>query len=283
MLSAALQLLRPTQWLKSLFVLSGLVYSQQFEHSAAVLYACVAFALISSAIYIYNDLHDIHEDQQHPLKRLRPLASGRITASRALLMMGSLAVFSGVLAYSVSLNLLLIIGSYVLLNLFYNHIGKQIPWLDVFCISAGFFLRVAAGTWGVGIPLSFWLGLTATLLSFYLALSKRLLELQQRQAHEGRSVLLKYNRRSMRYGFMVSALLCPLVYASYVIQVHAHSLWFVLSIIPVALGMGQFTRAVLSEKILIDDPLQILAYDRWIQLYVSLFFLLSFRAIWDAQ
>ncbi|HET7478884.1 MAG TPA: decaprenyl-phosphate phosphoribosyltransferase [Rubrobacteraceae bacterium] len=176
-----LRLARPKQWTKNGFVMAGLVFSGKALSASPVLDAVLAFAafcLLSSAVYAANDVLDIEEDRKHPLKRLRPVASGEISARSALtfaflLAAGGLAVaFFGVNP-GVGIAGLAYIG----LQAVYTTLLKHMAILDVMSISAGFVIRALAGVVAVGSPVSPWLIVCTGLLTLFLGFSKRRHEL----------------------------------------------------------------------------------------------------------
>lgn len=175
-----LKLLRPHQWVKSGFVFVGLLFGHAWHDTELVMQvvlAATAFALAASAIYVVNDLSDRERDREHPKKRHRPLASGAVSVTQALLLAGACLVASLMLAHAVSNVVLLIILFYVALNVAYSAGLKHVVLLDVFIISAGFMLRILAGTLGVGIAPSHWLLLCGLMLTLFLGFAKRRAEI----------------------------------------------------------------------------------------------------------
>ena len=176
---AWLYLLRIHQWPKNLFVLGGLLFGARWLDSvarAAALETLALFCLASSLVYLWNDLHDLEADKRHPLKRQRPLPSGRISirAAQAALVLGLvvLALWLGLERPAASLHVVL----YLLLNLGYSLGLKHVPVLDLLLITAGFVLRVLAGTQAVNVPTSSWILLCSGALAFFLAVAKRRLD-----------------------------------------------------------------------------------------------------------
>jgi 4-hydroxybenzoate polyprenyltransferase len=190
-----LALLRPRQWVKNLFVLAPLLFAGEFANPHAitqVLVAAVIFCLASSAVYIVNDIHDIRHDQLHPKKRFtRPLASGAVPLSSALLMLLMLygVIFSNLFQMP---QVSLVVAAYIVLNLAYTFVLKQQPVLDLFTIAIGFVLRVFAGAVALHVPVSAWMFITTLCLALYLASVKRRQELRQ-SGSAGRSVLQRYS------------------------------------------------------------------------------------------
>jgi 4-hydroxybenzoate polyprenyltransferase len=192
-----LRLMRPLQWIKNGFVFTGILFSQSLQNSQLllqVIMAAVAFSLVSSCIYIVNDIVDCESDRAHPQKKNRPLPSGKVTLSFAI----PLAIVIGLLGFFLSiwtsLKVFVIILFYVLLNIAYTVRFKHVVILDVFCISAGFMLRILAGTIGVGIPPSNWLLLCGLMVTLFLGFAKRRAEIiaLSDNKEEHRRVLANY-------------------------------------------------------------------------------------------
>ncbi|HEX5803736.1 MAG TPA: decaprenyl-phosphate phosphoribosyltransferase [Azospira sp.] len=197
-MKAWIKLLRPHQWLKSGFVFVGLVFGHAWNDGpvvAQVLLAAAAFSLAASAVYVGNDLADREQDRQHPQKRRRPLASGAISVGAALGVGLFCLAAAGVLAWLASPTVLAIILAYLLLNVGYTLGLKHVVLLDVFIISAGFMLRLLAGTLGVGIAPSHWLLLCGLMITLFLGFAKRRAELMALEDGAGghRQVLEEYD------------------------------------------------------------------------------------------
>ncbi len=176
-----LALMRVKQWTKNLFVFVGLIFAHRIHESelvARVVMATIAFCLVSSAVYVLNDLVDQDRDRKHPTKRFRPIASGEVSFRMAGGLLGLLAFAGLALAYAVGPYVFALIASYVLLNLFYSFYAKSVVILDVFCIAIGFMIRLFVGTVGVGIPPSPWLFICGLLVTLFLGFAKRRAEFQ---------------------------------------------------------------------------------------------------------
>lgn len=207
--------MRPKQWIKNLSLFVGIVFAQRLlsvvSFERAVL-AFAAFCAASSFIYLFNDLLDLENDRQHPIKRNRPLASGRLPISWAIAMMGVLILVCAVLTGSIYVipipspdifasvggaNALftLSIASYLVLMVLYGVRLKHVVLLDVFIIAGGFVLRILAGAVVIPVSISPWLYLVTILLSLFLALNKRRHELSllQGQASTHRLILKEYS------------------------------------------------------------------------------------------
>ena len=176
MIRPLVQSLRPAQWAKNLFVLAPLVFGDLLLVQRAALravLALVAFCCASSVVYLVNDLRDREEDRRHPLKRLRPLASGTLGVPAAVAALVALAAAAALLAVYLGRPFLLILGTYLLLNVLYTLWFKHMVILDVMSISLGFVLRVEAGARATGVEVSRWLFLCTVFLALFLAFSKR--------------------------------------------------------------------------------------------------------------
>lgn len=175
-------LMRPHQWVKNGFVLIGLIFGHAWSQPAivqAVLFTFAAFCLASSAVYVFNDLLDREQDRLHPTKRQRPLAAGTVTSGEARVLMVILLTGALLLARHADTRVAIYIGAYLLLNLLYSLRLKQVVLLDIFCISAGFMLRILAGTDGIGIPPSNWLLFCGLWTTLFLGFIKRRAELSR--------------------------------------------------------------------------------------------------------
>ena len=175
-----LRLMRPHQWVKNGFVFTGLLFGHAWHNPhlfAHVMIAFVAFCLVSSAIYTVNDIVDLEQDKQHPKKSGRPLASGQVSISAAVMLALLLATSGLFLASRVSTTVLIILVGYALMNIAYSLWLKHVVILDVFIIATGFMLRILAGTLGVGIPPSQWLLLCGLMVTLFLGFTKRRAEI----------------------------------------------------------------------------------------------------------
>lgn len=175
-----LLLLRPQQWVKNGFVLAPLLFSGrmlQVDSIRLALEACASFCLVASAVYVFNDVMDRERDRAHPVKRLRPVASGRISAGAALPVALALGVVGLGLGWLVHPTVGAILGSYLGLNLLYTLRLKQVVLLDVFSIATFFVLRLLAGAEAIQVVPSIWLILCGGLLALYLGFAKRRHEL----------------------------------------------------------------------------------------------------------
>jgi len=190
--------LRPQQWVKNGFVFAALIFSRSitdWHRNGRVAAGAFLFCLMSSAVYLLNDMLDVREDRIHPLKKMRPLASGRLgvgTASIVAIVLATLSLYG---AWLLDHTFFIILVAYALINVLYSWALKRIVLLDVFVISAGFVLRVVSGGVIIHVEISPWLVVCATLLALFLALSKRRHELVVlgKEAGDHRSILARYS------------------------------------------------------------------------------------------
>ncbi len=175
-----LLLLRPQQWVKNLFVFAGLAFGAKLTDANAVAAALLGFALlclVSSTVYIVNDIHDRAEDRLHPRKCKRPLASGAVTVSTAWAMAAGLLLVGLGGSYLLDRGFALVVLAYLLLQVAYTFALKQMVLLDVIAIGLGFVLRAVAGGVLVHVPISHWLVLCTFTLCLFMGFSKRRCEL----------------------------------------------------------------------------------------------------------
>jgi 4-hydroxybenzoate polyprenyltransferase len=175
-----IQLLRPLQWLKNVFVFVPIFFSNnllKLDYFGPTLIVFVAFCLISSSIYCFNDLRDVEADRLHPRKCHRPIAAGKVSVKGGYTMMVICLIVSfALLPFAKSVNtpyLYIIIGGYWLMNIVYCLKVKKIAILDVLTIAIGFVMRVLIGGMVVDIWVSYWLVMMTFLVTLFLALSKR--------------------------------------------------------------------------------------------------------------
>lgn len=192
-----IRLMRPVQWAKNSFVFTGFLFGEQFhnlELLSRVVLAAIAFCFISSSIYIANDIVDSDNDYAHPRKKHRPIPSGLVTIPCAIGLASLLSVVGLSFGFLVSYKVVIILVLYSLLNVFYTFRWKHVVIVDVFCISAGFMLRILAGTVGVDIPPSQWLLLCGMMITLFLGFAKRRAEVISlaENKEEHRKVLESY-------------------------------------------------------------------------------------------
>ena len=199
MLYQIIKSMRPRQWTKNVFLLAALVFDQQLTNWSSLkisLLGFFIFCLVSGSVYLLNDIIDIDADRQHPLKKLRPIAAGKLSIHAAGISAGIILSLSFTLAYLLSLNFFIVAAIYLLTNILYSRWLKHIPILDVLIIALGFVLRVAAGVSLIEVErFSPWLYVVMTLGALYLGFGKRRAELAclAEKAENHRKVLNGYS------------------------------------------------------------------------------------------
>ena len=174
-----IKLLRPEQWVKNLFVFVPAFFSGSIGDSDRLLpalMAFVAFSLVASAVYCLNDIIDADDDRRHPLKRLRPVASGAVSVGRAYALMAAALALSALALWAMPAGragVAVVVGGYFALNVAYCLWLKRHSIVDVCVIAVGFVLRLAAGGVASGVYLSHWVVLMTFLVTLFLALAKR--------------------------------------------------------------------------------------------------------------
>ncbi len=190
--------LRPKQWIKNFFIFATLFFSKNLFNPILVskfLLAFVLFCLLTSAVYLINDILDLEKDRLHPQKKKRPIPAGEVSTRNALLLSIVLAVLSLSLSFFIGITFFLISLFYLVLNLLYSFILKKLVIVDVFSIAIGFVLRILAGSAIADIYVSNWLIICTFMLSLFLGFTKRRHELVSLDgiADSHRSILSEYN------------------------------------------------------------------------------------------
>src|SRR6266498_2782451 len=181
MLKALIKTMRPRQWTKNGFVFFGLIFDKQLFLLGPLLRTIEGFALfclISSAVYLFNDIADVEADRNHPEKKFRPIASGKLSIPVALTAAWILTFIATVIGYLLSPMFAFFLALYLVTNLLYSRWLKHISILDVLIVSSGFVLRVAAGVALITVErFSPWLYIVTVLFSLYIGLGKRRAEM----------------------------------------------------------------------------------------------------------
>jgi 4-hydroxybenzoate polyprenyltransferase len=198
MLRAILKTMRPRQWTKNIFVLAAVVFDRQLDHPQALLHSIAGmllFCLLSSIVYIINDIVDVEADRVHPSKRNRPIASGILPIRVAIITTVVLSLLTIPFAFWLSPSFALIALIYLLVNLAYSTRLKHVPIVDVLILALCYVLRVGAGVTLISVErFSPWLYIVMTLLALYLGFGKRRAELAllAGESHTHRRVLDGY-------------------------------------------------------------------------------------------
>ena len=262
---------RPRQWLKNASLYAALVFSGFFfydfpRYLLQVTGAFIAFTLVTSSIYIVNDIADRESDRKHPFKRKRPIASGELSIQTALTAVVFCFLAALVFSWLLSPFLTLVMMGYVALQIAYSFYLKHIAILDVLSIAAGFMLRIYAGAVVVNLHMSVWFLLTVLSASLFIAVAKRQSERTLMSANEAgfqtRKSLEKYSIRLLDIYTSMFANATWLTYALFAFQrediVEQGSIPTLMQYIP---------RAFTAEKwLMLTVPLVIYIVMRYLQL-----------------
>ena len=261
MFKAWFTLVRPVHWVKNLFVLAPLLFAQQLFVSdllASALIAMLLFCLLSSSVYIYNDVQDADQDRAHPLKAMRPIAAGLIRPTLALSVSVIIAAFSLAAAFALNPRFGLIGVAYLIINFLYSCWLKRVAFLDAGIIATGFVLRVVGGALAIGVVVSVWLVVCTFCLACLLAFGKRRHELETISGQltgghtQSRPALAGYSRASLRLVEWILAGVTVLSYFLYtvapgtVMKFHTYNLVFTLPF-PI-LGILRYLQLVQAKR-----------------------------------
>jgi 4-hydroxybenzoate polyprenyltransferase len=231
MVSNLVRLLRIHQWLKNLMLyfppfLGGTFFLDCITPWALLPF--LAFCTTSSATYILNDLFDKENDSHHPDKRTRPIASGRVSTISALMLVAVLLIFSMMIAWNISGSFHFILAAYLVVSVSYSAKLKDVVLVDIFCISAGFLLRLQAGGAAFDVVISEWLFLSVFLLSVFLSTGKRLAEKQRlgNGARHHRKALMAYPHGFLEGIMYMTGSTVLVTYTMYVISRHSSLLLY---------------------------------------------------------
>jgi 4-hydroxybenzoate polyprenyltransferase len=212
--------LRPHQWTKNLLLFAALGFSKHLFDPGPLWRASLAFAvfcLLSGTVYLVNDVVDVAQDRLHPLKRLRPIASGALSVGAARLFAALLGVASLLGSLLLGPGFVACAAAYLVLNLLYTLLLKHLVVVDVLSVSLGFVLRGVAGAVAIGVQISDWLLICTFLLAVFLSLSKRRHELTSLSdsAREHRKILEEYSPYLLDQMIAVVTASCVTAYAIY--------------------------------------------------------------------
>jgi len=252
MLVAMLKTLRPHQWIKNVFVFAPVVFAQEADTVSLLtrsISAVLVFCIAAGAVYTLNDNVDVEKGRDHPVKKNRPIASGRLPVRIAAAYMAFLFAISVAGAVFLGIPFTLIAVAYIIQNLGYSFWLKNIVYVDVTCIASGFLFRVLAGCFAAEVVPSFWLLVCTFLLALFLALGKRRGELKAGlEAPRHRSVLKSYAPRTVTVLMYVVAVLTAAAYTAWTLAPHTQEFfetrWFVATVPFVLFGLVRFTMIV---------------------------------------
>jgi 4-hydroxybenzoate polyprenyltransferase len=286
-----LRMLRPAQWSKNFFLFAGLVFGRRLSDPGSVALALAAFAcfcLLSSSVYIFNDIHDREEDRLHPRKRCRPVASGEVSPAAAAVYASALAAAGLATAWLLSPGLAIVGIAYLALQTAYTLVVKHLVLLDVICLGLGFVLRAVAGAVAVNVEISHWLVICTFTLCLFMGFSKRRCELNALaenspdQAGRHRRTLALYTPELLNHfttltaGIAVVSFMLYATDARTVREFHTHYLVYTLPAVVYAI----FRFAYLVEHGRVDGPTEVLLRDRPFQIALALWTLAAVSIVY---
>ena len=281
-----IKILRTPHYIKNILILLPLFFSGEFIDSYKLLNALkafVAFSFCASAIYIFNDYHDVKSDRKHPKKKYRPLASGLISKSDALLLMNFLLAVGLILMFSISLVSSIFLLSYIILNLLYSFKLKQIALLDITIIAIGFVLRLFVGSYAYNVKLSPSIVLITFLLAIFLALAKRRDDvfIQNKTGKKIRNSIDGYNLELINGAMLIMSTIVIITYLQYTTSYETINKFgnnnLYLTTLFVIFGIMRYLQITFVEKNS-GSPTEIFLNDKIIQINFFLWFL-SFLSI----
>jgi len=272
--------LRPVQCIKNLFIFLPLVFGKKiflFPNNVKTVFAFFIFSMAAGVVYLVNDIIDIDSDRVHPIKRLRPIASGKITKKQAIYTACILTIVSLGCSFALNTYFGWVIICYLGFNLLYSKFLKKLVIIDVFCVGAFFLIRIIAGSVIAEVRPSYWLVILTVLLALFLAFNKRRQELKMlnRKSSSHRQSLIKYNQYFIDQMISVLTSSIVVVYMLYTIDVRTvkqfGSKHLIYTIPFVYYGIFRYLYFI-HRKHTYGDPTRILVSDRVMQINLAIWF-----------
>lgn len=281
-----LKLMRVHHYIKNLLVFAALLCSGQLFNVKKLSYGIVgfiAFCMISSVVYIINDIRDKEKDRNHPTKCRRPIAAGKVSVKSACtlaVVLFAVAVVCNCLTFCVAATLLLAL--YLVLNLAYSFGLKNIPIVDVTILVAGFLIRILYGAFVTEITISNWLYLTVITLAFYFALGKRRNELKQSADGETRQVLKVYPVSFLDKNMSMCLTLANIFYALWSMDEKTMSFYnneYLIFTVPIVLLITmKYSLDIEGESD--GDPVEVLLHDKVLLVLCALYLAVMFLILY---
>lgn len=274
-----IRLIRPAHWIKNVVVLLPVVFGQQMASPEAwgrALWAAVAFCLASSATYVLNDIADRQGDRQHPTKRDRPLAAGRVPVHWAAVLGAVLGPLALLFTVPLHRGVTIVLAAYLGLQILYTVACKHRVLLDVICIALGFVLRAVGGAVAIRVAISPWLFICMFTLCLFMGFCKRYSEIvsfeDAASAGRHRATLLHYTPELLTHLVTVSAGIAVVAFLVYSLNErtieHFGTPYFVYTLPLMVYGVFRF--AMLSMNGRYNDPTDLILHDLPFQITVAL-------------
>lgn len=281
-------LLRVHHWPKNLFIFIPAFFAGALIDTAVfvqLLQGLACFSLVSSAVYIVNDYRDREKDRLHPVKKNRPLASGQVSPTLALVIAGILLAIALPWGFILAPYFGFSVLTYLVLNILYSVSLKNIAILDTLIVSSGFLIRTLAGGWLADVAISQWLVIMVFLLSFFLATAKRRDDLILFQSGQAplRTSSKKYTLEFINTILSVLAGVIIVSYIMYTISddvvVRLHTPYLYVTALFVFAGLIRFLQITMVEN-RSGSPMKIFLTDTFIQVTIALWILCFFVVIY---
>ncbi len=288
-LTDLVRLARPRHWIKNIVVLMPVIFGmrigdlQAWGQAGA---AAVAFCFVSAFAYIINDIKDAESDLAHSLKKDRPLASGRISIKAAIVEATVFFLASIAIAGSVSRVLLIMVGAYVVLQMFYSFFLKQKVLVDVICIALGFVLRAASGAVAIEVAISPWLFICMFTICLFMGFCKRCNEIvtigDRIQASSHRRTLVAYTPELLTHLITLSAGIAVIAFLLYglsertIAQFGTNYFIYTLPVVIYAI----FRFAMLSMRGCYADPTDLILRDRPFQITILIWVVIALGIVY---
>ena len=282
MLKEILKTIRINHYIKNLIVFVPLVFSMNINKPEACLQALimfVSFCLISSVIYIFNDLTDIKSDRQHPIKCSRPLASGKIKPLTAVWLLIFFLCVGMILAGSLNSLCVLAVVSYIALNILYTLKLKHLALIDVLCIAIGFILRILSGCFAISVIPSPLVILLTFFLSMFFTFSKRTLEAGMLDSVNCRPSIKDFDVNLLKQFIIISAVLTISFYFNYMLDPmtieKTGSKFLYITTIPFTIIIFRLIYLIFTSKN-IDDPVHFIYKDNIVKSFIIIYLIVLF-------
>ena len=281
-----IKLMRIHHYIKNLLVFAALACSGQFFNLQKLgmgFLSFLAFCMVSSVVYIINDIRDKDYDKNHPTKCYRPIASGAVTVKNAVILAVILLLIAAAcnyFIYDIIATGLLIL--YFVLNIAYSFGLKNIPIVDITILSAGFLIRIMYGAFATGISVSNWLYLTVVSIAFYFSLGKRRNELKKLGEYDTRKVLKEYSLGFLDKSMSICLTLAIAFYALWSMDSKTESLYnsryLVLTVPIVLLITMKYNLNIEGDSD--GDPVEVLIHDKVLLTLCLLYFAVMFSILY---
>jgi len=285
---ALITLARPHQYIKNVFIFLPIFFAHKLFDSHALIQTCwafVVFCLGASSVYVVNDIFDVKIDRIHPIKKHRPLAAGILQKREAFIFAALLLIFSiSLTVYKLEWILLIVLGSYLILNYLYSCCLKKFAIIDISVIAVGFVIRVFFGGLSSEVSISHWLIIMTFLLALFLALAKRrddLLLLSN--GHKVRQNIDGYSLEFVSHSMVIMAAVIIVSYILYtvspeVIMVHKTTNLYLTTFL-VIIGLLRYLQITFVEQ-QSGSPTSIILKDHFMQIVIILWLLSAYLIIY---